>query len=109
MDPKRKKIYIATIAASLLLAVGILWWGGIIGGGAAQPAETTLPLPTPDAPRATRSAEGDGTYSAPAVFPGNSRFDTSVLDLSTFKSFKTYTPPQVTDEEIGREDPFKNY
>ena len=112
MDPKRKKIYIVVILLCILAIAGVLWWGGVIGGSAEEPPPPiSLTAPTTDAPAAVgnKRTGGEKTFSAPAVFPRNQMFDTSVLDLSTFKALKSYTPPKLEKTDLGREDPFKTY
>ncbi len=103
MDSKRKKIYIAAIILSLVACAGVLWWSGILGGGdSADPGLAAVPIRT--TPKAS-----DGTFTTPALFPDNPKLDTSVFDLSMFKSLKSYSTPTLTETEIGREDPFKGY
>lgn len=105
MDPKRKKLYIAAIVICLAACVGVLWFGGIIGGSADPLESEPISVPVKTTPRPT----SDGSYPPPTVFPDNPKLDMSVFDLSAFKSLNLYSSPALPQSEIGREDPFKTY
>ena len=114
MDPKRKRLYIFLIIGCLIATAIVLLWG--LGGSTPSlPPDVTNPsilntttqTQTPSQPVSV--IPGQTNYAAPAVFPANNNFDTSVLDLSQFKSLQQYQNIQIQPTDLGRDDPFKDY
>lgn len=105
MDPKKKKLYAIIIVCCIILAAGVFLWGR---GGTPT---LKLPANTQNSSAATQSLKvsADGSYGTPAVFPANLKIDTSVLDSTTFKTLKTYTPVANTKQDLGRDNPFNQY
>ncbi|HTL39706.1 MAG TPA: hypothetical protein VL306_02750 [Methylomirabilota bacterium] len=113
MDPKKKKIYIIIISVCVIGSLGIFLWGQRAGVAPAT-SDTSLVNPNPTLQSGDAAASGapsaDGVYPPPAVFPNNTKLDTSIIDTnSKFKSLIPYTPAAVDPKELGRDDPFTNY
>ncbi|OGE82892.1 MAG: hypothetical protein A3B10_02500 [Candidatus Doudnabacteria bacterium RIFCSPLOWO2_01_FULL_44_21] len=108
MDPRKKRIYIIIIVVCIFGTTAVLLWGGAFVpsfSGTDQPAYLTPNQEQTLAP----SASTDGSYSTPAVFPQNTKLDTSIFDSSAFKTLKSYTPVTISPSELGRENPFAKY
>ncbi len=109
MDPKRKRIYLGVIIVCMIgIVVVILWGNSLLSFSGSAPTTTTTTSVT-TAPNVTVKQNTDGTYNPPAVFPANSKIDTSVLDSSQFKSLNAYQPVTVSSGELGRDDPFVKF
>lgn len=112
MDPKRKRLYFIIIGACILLSVIIWLWGsgGIQFFSSSPPASPTTPSQTSNNSTFTAPVRGaTGSYSAPTLFPANSKLDISVLDSSALKILYPYQQVLLGKDDLGREDPFKNY
>lgn len=109
MDPKRKKIYIILIAVCLILSVGILVWSR---------SSTSVPdfsdLSNSKSSGNTAVVDQSGfssnqtSFPAPEVFPRNPEYNTQILESAEFKLLEAYSALDVSDQ-LGRDDPFKNY
>jgi len=113
MTDKRKKIYIAIIVFCFSVSAGLLLYSlGVIGGGgssAVPPDDNQITnIDEITAPRVSADGSPDG-YSPPAVFPGNTQFDTTIFDSSEYKTLRPSQPITVNPNELGRENPFDNY
>jgi len=110
MDPKRKRIYIIIIIVCVAGTIGILLWGGGGGGGDIPPAPTpSTQIPTQTDGSTIAAPAVNGIFPVPAVFPHNSKLDSSVLTSSAFRTLKTYLAPTIAPTELNRDDPFLPY
>jgi hypothetical protein len=111
MSPKRKRIYIIIIIVCVLLSAGVLIWGGIQSSGPTSITTPTLVSSDQSAspPLGNVDNQGVSVYSAPAIFPQNTRLDSTTLNLSKFQSLQTYTKASVDPSELNRDDPFAAY
>lgn len=113
MDSKRKLIYGTIIVVCLVASAAILLWGR--GSSVPAPDLTTdLTLPAADdtaaAPATSAIHPGpDGSYPAPAVFPKNTKLDTSLFDSGQFRLLNDYDTVTLGQGELGRDDPFAKY
>ena len=116
MDPKRRRIYIIIIVVCILGAGGVWLWSGSIGNSGSSGANLSnlSPSPLEPAPRPTTpppTTVGPITsFSAPAVFPANTKLDTSILHTNTvFQTLRAAPALSLDPKELGRDDPFKPY
>lgn len=114
MDPKRKKIYIAIIIISVLLAVIVLLWGRSsaptldLGPSPATDLGLSQPTTASTSPE-TRITDEMGQFLSPRVFPDSTTFDSATLYSAAFKSLKPYEATVLGPNELGRENPFNSY
>lgn len=116
----KKKIYIIIIVLCVVVTAGVLYYGFF-----SQPKVEPIPVsnnvltpsgsPTPDQSGASGDTSGIPTlssgitYTAPSVFPQNSKIDESVFSSAKFRSLQDYVPLTVSPEEMGRDNPFAPY
>jgi len=104
LDPKKKKLYLIIIAGAIVVAAGVIFYTR----QSVPEVDLTAPVINPAAGRSAASTDKKN-YPLPQVFPAETKFDTSIFDSSDFKILKPYTPTQITEGELGRENPFQAY
>lgn len=113
MDPKRKKIYIIVIVTCILLSAGVLLWG--MSGTPATTVSNVNPA-VPSSPAGPGAAQTSTqtktinlgiTYVAPVTFPQNKSFDFTVI--KSIQNLQDFQAIKLTPEELGRDNPLKNY
>lgn len=113
MDPRKKRKYIVLIAVCVVLSAGILIWSNVTKPKFEPPPKSNgLGDLTPNLLTTPAKSQASGNvlvgFRPPDVFPISAEFATKVLELDAFKQLNPYLPSDVT-EQLGREDPFKNY
>ena len=107
----RKKIYIGIILVCFLATGGILYFNFFGGSTTSTPPTIVNNTPTTSTTASAPVASRDGTiiYSAPAVFPSDTKFDWTLLDAPKYKALIASPNVTLDPAEIGRPDPFKPY
>ena len=111
MDSKRKLIYGIIIVVCLVASAAVLLWGR----GSSVPAPdlnsdlTDTPAASAPAPVSAIHPGIDGSYPAPAVFPKNTKLDTSLFESGQFRMLNDYDTVTLGQGELGRDDPFAKY
>jgi len=109
MSPKKKKLYIILGVSSAVLAIGVLIWSQM-----STPAVEMAPVASSQAdtqevkpkPAASGIVED---YPVPKVFPSSANFASDILKSSNFTTLNSYTPLELGEGDLGREDIFKGY
>ncbi|HYE22797.1 MAG TPA: hypothetical protein VD998_04390, partial [Verrucomicrobiae bacterium] len=102
-EDKKKKVYIGIIIACVVGTIGVVFFMQSGGSVPVLPPDD-LPLVTdetaaPRTPTVTSTIGMDPmlvNYTAPAVFPADNKFNTTVLSSSAYQSLNDYQPLTVS-------------
>ena len=109
----RKKIYIGIIIVCFGGTIGVLYYS--FKGTSTKPSPA-VELNTSKVTNTTNPVEtnvisknGDIVYTAPAVFPTDTKFDWTLLESGKYKQLISNPGITLDPSEVGREDPLKPY
>jgi hypothetical protein len=111
MQGNRKKLYIAIIIICFAATGGIIYYG-FFGNNPTSPSDTPISHPLNNNPVGQNSQPtsgnpqaGAGYYSAPTVFPQDTKFDWTLVNSAEFKALHQIPPLEVGP--VGRPNPFQ--
>jgi hypothetical protein len=110
MDSKRKRIYVAVIVGCLCTSAAVLYFGLFsVREVPSQSNPIVLENSNPSAsPTSNNQAINRNTksYSVPAVFPNDTKFDWTVLDNGSYRTLSAIPSLKVEPAQLGKENLF---
>jgi hypothetical protein len=115
----KKKIYIIIIVLCVAVSAGVIYYGFFSSPSAEAPTIVPPAAELEAARQASQSGQSRGgglpdpdaptVFPVPRVFPQDTSLDLSVYNSAKLRALQDYAPLTVTEEELGRDNPFVPY